>query len=67
MVAVCSLAGTYAESARNSFRTLNVLAGEGEICGQPFRAGDSFFVPCGTTYALEGKCKAIITEGAENK
>ncbi len=56
------LAGTYAESARNSFRTLNVLAGEGEICGQPFRAGDSFFVPCGARFRVTGNADILLTD-----
>ena len=61
------LNGKFEETAGNSFRAVNVLEGSGKISGENFASGDSFFVPCGKTYALEGKCKAIITEGAENK
>lgn len=60
------LDGEFEEKADNSFRALCVLGGEGEICGQKFVSGDSFFVPCGTSYKLRGNGKIIITDGGNN-
>ena len=52
----------YCEEAKTSFVTLNVLEGSGEINGQAFSAGDSFFVPCGEHFAVNGKAKIILTD-----
>lgn len=56
------LKGVYCESADNSFRTLNILDGNGEIDGIVFSAGDSFFVPCGERFTVCGEAKIIITD-----
>ncbi|MDE6505336.1 MAG: class I mannose-6-phosphate isomerase [Clostridia bacterium] len=57
------LRGEYADNALNSFVALNVLEGGGEINGQKFAAGDSFFVPCGEQYSINGNAKIILTDG----
>ncbi len=55
------LDGTYTEEENNSFTAINVLKGEGKADGKPFKAGDSFFVPCGEKFTLEGKAEIILT------
>ena len=37
------------------------VIGEGTADGEPFRAGDSFFVPCGEKFTLEGKAEIVLT------
>ena len=60
------LDGTYAEENKTSFTAINVLKGEGKADGKPFKAGDSFFVPCGEKFTLEGKAEIVLTtEGKE--
>lgn len=56
-----ALDGTYAECNDRSFTAVNVLSGEGRADGTPFRAGDSFFVPCGEAFSLEGNARIILT------
>ena len=61
-----ALDGTYTECNDRSFTAVNVLSGEGRADGVPFRAGDSFFVPCGEKFTLEGKAEIVLTtEGKE--
>ena len=49
-----------------SFTAINVLKGEGKADGKPFQAGDSFFVPYGEKFTLEGKAEIVLTtEGKE--
>lgn len=55
------LDGTYTECNDRSFTAVNVLSGEGRADGTPFRAGDSFFVPCGEAFSLEGNARIILT------
>ena len=56
----------YSEENKTSFTALNVLKGEGKADGNPFKAGDSFFVPCGEKFTLEGKAEIVLTtEGKE--
>ena len=55
------LDGTYSEENKTSFTAVNVLKGEGKADGKPFKAGDSFFVPCGEKFTLEGKAKIVLT------
>ena len=55
------LDGTYSEENKNSFTALNVLKGEGKADGKSFKAGDSFFVPCGEKFTLEGKAEIVLT------
>ena len=55
------LRGEYLERAENSFLAVNVLAGAGEINGEKFIAGDSFFIPCGEELRLSGEGKMILT------
>ena len=55
------LDGTYSEENKISFTALNVLKGEGKADGKPFKAGDSFFVPCGEKFTLEGKAEIVLT------
>ena len=47
-----ALDGTYTECNDRSFTAVNVLSGEGRADGTPFRAGDSFFVPCGEAFSF---------------
>lgn len=62
-----SLGGSYGEKNGRSFTAVNVLSGEGSICGQPFRAGDSFFIPCGEEFALTGKGLILLTDEGSRK
>ncbi len=55
------LNGAYEEVNTESFTAVNVIEGEGSAEGQQFHAGDSFFVPCGERFALNGKGKIILT------
>lgn len=45
-----------------SFTALTVLDGEGKIGGERFVAGNSYFVPCGEQFELEGEAKIILTD-----
>lgn len=51
-------------SAKNdtSFTAATVLSGEGCADGKPFRAGDSFFIPRGEKFTLQGNAKILLTE-----
>lgn len=62
-----ALDGTYIECNDRSFTAVNVLSGEGRADGTPFRAGDSFFVPCGEAFTLEGNARIILTCEGEKK
>ncbi len=55
------LNGRYAEKNESSFTAVNVLKGEGKADGQLFKAGDSFFVPCGEEFVLEGSAEILLT------
>ncbi len=55
------LDGKFTETNTRSFTAINIVSGAGEIDGEKFVAGDSFFVPAGETYELSGKATAIIT------
>ena len=59
------LSGKFTERNESSFTAVNVLSGEGSADGMPFRAGDSFFVPCGEAFTLEGRAKVILTNRGE--
>ena len=61
-----SLRGAFSEQ-NVSFTAVNVLSGEGKADGKTFRAGDSFFVPAGERFALEGNAKIILTDAPQNK
>lgn len=56
------LDGTFSATNTNSFTAISVLSGEGSADGAPFRAGDSFFVPCGEKFTLAGKAKIILAD-----
>lgn len=45
----------------NSFTAINVIEGEGTINGEPFKAGDTFFIPCGERYVINAKATLILT------
>lgn len=53
------------EADEKSFVSLLILEGDGKVIGDDtveFRKGDSIFVPAGTgKFAVDGKCKAILT------
>lgn len=55
------LNNSYNDVNQNSFTAINILAGQGEANGQMFKAGDSFFVPCGEPFVLTGKAKILLT------
>ena len=55
------LDGTYQETAERSFLAVNVLEGKGTVNGEPYRAGDCFFFPCGDNMCLQGTGKMILT------
>jgi mannose-6-phosphate isomerase len=54
------------EADEKSFVSLLILEGEGKVIGDDtveFRKGDSIFIPAGTgKFAVDGKCKAILTK-----
>ncbi len=56
------LHGEYTERNESSFVAVNVLEGEGTINGEAFKAGDSFFIPCGERVSLSGKATIILTD-----
>lgn len=60
-----ALKGIFSERCESSFTALNVLSGEGTLDGEKFAAGNSFFIPCGETYTLEGNAKIILTNENE--
>ncbi len=55
------LCGEYTEQNEASFTAINMLVGKGEINGQAFAAGDSFFIPCGERTVINGNAEIIIT------
>lgn len=57
-----SLDGTFSRTDESSFTAVNILEGEGKACGEPFAAGDSFFIPRGTACVLTGRAEAILTK-----
>lgn len=60
------LDGMFSEENEATFTAINVLKGTGRADGKEFKAGDSFFVPCGERYSLEGNAQIILTtEGRE--
>ena len=60
------LDGMFSEENEATFTAINVLKGIGRADGKEFKAGDSFFVPCGERYSLEGNAQIILTtEGRE--
>lgn len=61
------LDGTYAETDEASFRTVNVLEGNGEADGIPFCSGDSFFLPRGERCVITGKAKLLVTDEGVRK
>ena len=55
----------------NSFTSVTVVEGAGEISGEninggnngdKFKKGDSFFIPCGVKAEIKGKASIIITD-----
>lgn len=62
-----NLSGEFSEKNSASFVAVNVLEGRGEINGQTFERGDSFFIPCGEEYTLRGSGKMILTTAPETK
>ena len=55
------LNGGFTEKNANSFTCVTVTDGSGEINGEKFIKGDSFFVCAGTEYTLKGTGKVILT------
>ena len=61
------LGGCYQEKALDSFLTVNILSGEGEINEQKYVAGDSFFISRGEEMRICGNCEAILTTRSTQK
>lgn len=57
-----TLNGKFVGRNARSFTAVNVLEGEGMIDGEPFSAGDSFFIDCGEKYVLGGQAKILLTD-----
>ena len=55
------LNGKYAEKNDKTFTAINFVAGSGEINGEKFVSGDSFFVLCGEEFTVNGNATAILT------
>lgn len=55
------LNGGFTEKNANSFTCVTVTDGSGEINGEKFIKGDSFFVCADTEYTLKGTGKVILT------
>lgn len=62
-----TLGGTFAEQNDGSFTAIDFLSGEGEINGERFRAGDSFFIPCGEKFEIKGKGLAVLTDSPKEE
>ena len=41
---------------------VNIVSGFGELNGEPFFAGDTFFVPYSTNFDIKGKCRLILSQ-----
>lgn len=59
------LDGEFESVDETSFTTVNVLEGAGQVCDEPFTAGDSFFIPCKEKLVIKGKAKIILTSKSE--
>lgn len=55
------LNGRYAEKNEDTFAVIDFISGGGEINGEKFVAGDSFFIPCKEEFIINGKTTAVIT------
>ena len=55
------LNGKYTEKNEKTFTAIDFVAGSGEINGEKFVSGDSFFVPCGEEFTINGNATAILT------
>lgn len=62
-----TLGGTFAEQNDGSFTAIDFLSGEGEINGERFCAGDSFFIPCGEKFEIKGKGLAVLTDSPKEE
>ncbi len=61
------LRDTFFEQNDKSFVAVNVLNGNGIINGVIFKAGDTFFVPCGETISISGNAEIMLTDKGEQK
>ena len=55
------LNGVYYEKNVKSFVAVNFISGCGDINGEKFAAGDSFFLSCGEDFAMRGEATVILT------
>ena len=55
------LNGKFTEKNEKTFTAIDFIAGNGEINGEKFVAGDSFFISCGEEYTVDGNALAILT------
>ena len=51
----------YAEKNDKTFSAIDFVAGSGEINGEKFVSVDSFFIPCGEEFTVNGNATAILT------
>ncbi len=57
-----TLNGKYEDCNEQSYVAVNVLSGKGTINQTPFKKGDSFFIPCGERFTLEGEGTFILSD-----
>ncbi len=57
-----TLEESYAEQNADSFLAINILSGKGQINGQAFAAGDSFFLPVGEVLSVTGVGELMLTD-----
>lgn len=55
------LNGKYSEKNDKTFTAIDFVSGSGEINGEKFVSGDSFFIPCGEEFTVSGNATAILT------
>ena len=55
------LNGKYAEKNDKTITAIDFVSGSGEINGEKFVSGDSFFIPCGEEFTVSGNATAILT------
>ncbi len=53
---------SYTEQNVESFLAINILSGNGQINGQAFAAGDSFFVPVTERLSISGVAEIMLTD-----
>ncbi len=57
-----TLRESYTQENPDSFLAVNILQGSGQINGQAFAAGDSFFLPRGEQLEISGNAQIMLTD-----